>query len=69
MAGDFIMMARKFKINDLVEVAKWEKSQRRNWIITGFASDGAEAVLRHIFTRTQTIIMLSDLKLQTKKDG
>ena len=57
----------KFKINDLVEVTIWEKDEDRlNWIITGFASNGAEAVLRHIFTRNQTIIMLTDLRHQRK---
>lgn len=59
---------RKFKINDLVEVTKWTKDKdRRNWIITGFASNGAEAVLCQIPTGTQAIIMLTDLKLQTHK--
>lgn len=45
----------------------WKKdADRRDWIITGFASNGAEAVLHQIFTGTQAIIMLTNLKHQKR---
>lgn len=61
------IMAEEFKINDLVEVTMWKGDQRRDWIIIGFASNGNEAIVRNIFNRARSIVMLSDLKHQKKE--
>lgn len=61
-------MAEKFKINNLVEVPKWKGDQGRDWIIVDFASSGGEAIIRHLFTKARSIVMLSDLRHQ-KKEG
>lgn len=53
-----------FKINDLVKIMKYSSPYRRNWIIVGFASNNSEAILRNIYTRTQSINFLTDLKHQ-----
>ena len=61
-------MPNEFKINDLVEITKWPQNQRRDWIIVDFASNGAEAIVRNIFSKARSIVMLSDLKYQKKEE-
>lgn len=58
----------KFKIHDLVEMTKWKGDQRRDWIIVDFASNGGEAIIRNIFTKARSIVMLSDLSHQKKEE-
>jgi len=61
-------MAEKFKVNDLVEVPMWKGSIGRDWIIIGMASDGGEAILRHIGKGEQTIVEISKLRHQKKEE-
>lgn len=60
---------RGFKVNDLVEVTMWESDYfRKNWIIIGLASDGGEAIVRHLTgKKEQTIVELSKLKHQKRE--
>lgn len=62
------MSKEEFKINDLVEITVWPDEIKRDWIITGFASNGSEAILQNIFTKKQTCIFIPKLKHQ-KKEG
>ena len=61
------MPNKKFKINDLVEITQWPEDQKRDWIIIGFASNGSEAIIRNIFDKTQSIVLLSNLRHQKKE--
>ena len=61
-------MSNEFKINDLVEITKWPRNQRRDWVIVDFASNGTEAIVRNIFSKTRSIVMLSSLKHQKKEE-
>lgn len=59
------MDQEEFKIHDLVEVPKWTGPVGKNWVIVGFASEGAEACLRRCTdSDMQTFVPLSDLKHQ-----
>jgi len=58
----------KFKVNDLVEVVEWNDDIKRDWIIVDFASNGGEAIIRHIIRDEQTVIELSKLKLQMRSE-
>ena len=61
-------MAEQFKINDLVEVVNLKGDQGRDWIIVDIVNDGNKAIIRNLFSKARSIVLLSNLRHQ-KKEG